>query len=165
MTERSVFCIFEINIKNLIMKNTISLICLTLPTLLILTLSSCSSKPSESRAEKDLREIIHSESSGNLELIEFEKTNAAERELFGQKAYAIEYKATLRVKENCYMYVNGYGYGLFFKNFKTYDKSPTFIPGRKVVTCTKGKEVDFSDIIKYVETEEGWIKVKKSMFD
>ncbi len=147
------------------MKNTFFLSYLALASLLILTISSCSSKPSESRAEKDLRELIHNESNANLELIEFEKTNAAERELFGQKAYAIEYKATLRVKENCYMYVNSSGYGSFFKSFKTYDKAPTFIPGKEIVECDKGKEVEFSDIIKYVETEEGWIKVKKSMFD
>lgn len=147
------------------MKNTIFLSYLALAFMIISTISSCSSKPSESRAEKDLREIIHNESNGNLELIAFNKTNAVEREVFGQKTYAIEYKAALKVKKNCFMYVNSSGFGSFFKSFKTFNKAPTFIPGREIVECDKGKEVDFIDIIKYVETEEGWIRIKKSMFD
>lgn len=118
-------------------------------------------------AEKDLSERIQKESDGRLELISFEKTNAADREFMGQKSYVIEFKAKLRVIEDCFMYVNNSGVGSYFKSFTTFEQEPNSIahPMMRMVKAEKGTEVDFSDVITYAQTEEGWKKVKKSIFE
>lgn len=128
----------------------------------ILILASCSSKPDLTDVENSLSDRITSESNGNLTLIEFEQTNAVEREVFGQASYTIQFKGKVRVENDCFMYVNKSGTGPFFESFETYDESPEFIPSlmMQAVKCSKGEEVDFVDDVTYVETEEGWIEVE-----
>lgn len=133
---------------------------------LITIITSCSNIPNESRVKKELREQVETESNGYLELIELKKTDGLEREFMGQKTYSLEYTAKLRVKSDCYMYVNPTGYGSYFKNFKTYSNKPELILNmqRQIVSCTKDDEVNFKDIIVYIKTEKGWKKTKKSIF-
>ena len=128
----------------------------------LLILTSCSGKPDSSDAETSLSERISTESNGNLTLIDFQQTNAVDREVFGQASYTIQYKATVRVEKDCFMYVNKSGMGSFFESFETYDESPEFIPSlmMQAVKCSKGEEVDFVDDVTYVETEEGWIEIE-----
>ncbi len=128
----------------------------------ILILASCSSKPDLTDVENSLSDRITSESNGNLTLIEFEQTNAVEREVFGQASYTIQFKGKVRVENDCFMYVNKSGTGPFFESFKTYNDAPEFIPSMmKVgVQCPKGEEIEFTDKVTYAETEEGWIEVE-----
>lgn len=111
-----------------------------------------------------LSDRITSESNGNLTLIEFEQTNAVEREVFGQASYTIQFRGKVRVENDCFMYVNKSGNGSFFESFKTYKDAPEFIPSMmKVgVRCPKGEEIEFTDKVTYAETEEGWVRVREA---
>lgn len=116
-------------------------------TLLLVTsliaLSSCSSKPSESMAREDLSKRLQKQFEGKVELIDFEKVNAIDREFLGQKMYVIQYNAKLRALEECLVY--------------SVTKSPILIE--------KGNEVDFTNEMTYIQTEKGWIKAKESIFE
>lgn len=129
----------------------------------ILLLTSCSTKPSASDVETSLSERITSESNGNLSLIEFEQTNAVEQEVFGQARYTVQFKGKVHIENDCFMYVNKSGMGSFFESFKTYESAPEFIPSMMMtgVQCIKGNDVAFNDVVTYLETEEGWVKVKE----
>lgn len=105
--------------------------------------TSCSSKPSESIAKEDLSVRLEKQFEGKVELIDFEKVNAVDRELLGQKMYIMEYKAKVRALEDCLIY--------------SVTKMPT--------PLQKGEEVEFSNTMTYMKTEEGWIKAKESMFE
>ncbi len=128
--------------------------------ILSLLFVSCSGRPDENNAEADLAARIDAESKGALSLINFEQTNAVEQEVFGQESYTIQFKATVRVNEDCFMYVNKSGTGPFFMSFETYHEEPEFIPSlqMQIVSCSKGDEVPFIDKIRYLNTEEGWVK-------
>lgn len=118
----------------------------TLTILLVISLivlSSCSSKPSESKAREDLSKRLEKQFEGKVELIDFEKVNAVDRELLGQKMYIMEYNATLRALEECLVY--------------SVTNKPTI--------AKKGEEIEFSNTMTYMKTEEGWIKAKESIFE
>ena len=127
---------------------------------LVLLFGSCSSKPDISTVEETLSNRVLAESLGSLELLSIEKVNAQESELFGREMYSIKYKGTIEVKKDCYMYVNKSGMGSFFESFKTYDESPEFIPSMQmqIVKCNMGDEVDFYDVAKFTNTENGWVE-------
>jgi len=131
--------------------------------LLFLVFGSCSGRPDAGDAEDDLAGRIESESNGTITLIDFEQTNAVEREAFGQASYTIQYKGKVRFEEDCYIYVNKSGMGSFFESFKTYQSKPEFIPSmaRVLYSVDEGEEVEFRDKVTYMETEEGWILYKE----
>ncbi len=96
--------------------------------LIFLMFSTCSSRPDAGDAEDDLSERIDAESNGTITLIEFEKTNAIERQAFGQESYTIQFKAKVRFEKECYIYLNKTGIGPLFTSFKTHLTKPEFIP-------------------------------------
>ena len=120
---------------------------------------SCSGKPSLDELESSLNEMIKSESNDKIELTNLEKTNSVDKEIFGQKMYSVEYEATIKFKEDCYIYYNKSGYGPMFESFRTYTEEPEFIPSlqMQVTLCEKNKEFTYQGIANYVETEEGWV--------
>lgn len=126
---------------------------------LTLLLASCSGVPGISDVESTLEPIITSQSEGNIELVEIEKTNSEEKEIFGQKVYNIDYKATIQFKKDCFIYVNKSGMGPLFESFKTYDQEPDFVPNFAMVvtSCKKGDKVSYNDRISFRDTEEGWV--------
>lgn len=132
---------------------------LTAVIALLVVFSSCSSKPEIKEVEQNLKEQIASESEKRIELISVEKTNAVEKEYFGQKVYTISYKAKIRFKQDCFMYINKSGVGPFIESFKTYLEEPDFVPSMQmqVVSCSKGQEVDYESSSSFTENEDGWI--------
>ena len=123
-------------------------------------ISSCSgSKPGIDDLENSLNETVKSESNNRIELVGVEKTNAVDKEVFGQKVYTISYEATIKFKEDCYMYYNQSGYGPMFESFKTYNEEPEFVPSlqMKIGFCEKGQEIKYFGSAAYSETEEGWV--------
>lgn len=77
-------------------------------SLLLLTLillgSGCSNTPSESLAKEAFDQSVKNEGNGCLEITKFSKTNGMEQEIAGLgKLYEIDYKATVRTKEECYL--------------------------------------------------------------
>lgn len=139
------------------MKNSIKKIGLVI--VCIFSLLSCTNKPSASDVEKNLRDQIVRESNDNIELISFNKTNATERSMFGQESYNVQYKAKVKIKKDCFMYVNKSGIGSFFQTFKTFDTQPEFIPSLNsvIVSCAKDEEVEFFGTSMYLKTENGWV--------
>lgn len=126
----------------------------------ILFYSCGNSKPSPADVETDLATRISTESNGNLTLIDFKKSNATDSEFLGQKAYTIQFEATLQVEQDCFMYVNKSGSGPFFMSFETFSNKPEFIPSMQmqIVQANKGDKVPYSDAVTYLETEEGWVR-------
>lgn len=129
-----------------------------LPLVTVLILGSCSSNPEITDVEQNLKDRIASESENRIELVSIEKTDAVEKEYFGQKVYTISYKAKIRFKQDCFMYINKSGVGPFIESFKTYLEEPDFVPSMQmqVVSCSKGQEVDYESSSSFNETEEGW---------
>lgn len=125
----------------------------------VLLITSCSGDPGIGDVESNLKEIIHNQSNGDIELVNVEKTNSEMKEIFGQKAYSIYYKATIKFKKNCFIYVNKSGMGPLFESFKTYDQSPDFVPSFSMVatSCKKGQEVSYDGKMSFKETENGWV--------
>jgi hypothetical protein len=129
-----------------------------LPLVILITLGSCSSNPEIADVEQNLKERIASESENRIEVVSIEKTDAAEKENFGQKIYTISYKVKIRFKQDCFMYINKSGVGPFIESFKTYLEEPDFVPSMQmqVVSCPKGQEVVYESSSSFSETEEGW---------
>ena len=127
---------------------------------LIVLFTSCSSKPDIEKVKTILSEQISNESNGDIALLSIEKTNAQDNEFMGQKTHSIEYKSTVEINEDCYMYINKSGVGSFFLSFKTYKEQPEFIPSMQmqIVECSKGDKVNFVDKMTFFETENGWIE-------
>lgn len=123
-------------------------------------ITSCSGKPDISEFELELRNKIESESNGIITLSEIEKTNSEEKEFFGQKAYSMDYKATITFNDNCWIYTNQSGFGPRFESFKTYAEEPEFFPslGHVASYAKKGEIVSFSGKVTYFETENGWVR-------
>jgi len=121
---------------------------------------SCSGKPDISEFELELKNKIESESKGTITLTEIEKTNSEEKEFFGQKAYSMDYKATITFNDNCWIYTNQSGFGPKFESFKTYSEEPEFFPslGHVASYAKKDQIVSFSGKVTYFETENGWVR-------
>lgn len=134
-------------------------ICFTL-ILISMLITSCSGKPDISEFESELKAQIESESKGKITLLEIKKTNSEENEFFGQKAYSMNYNATIAFNDNCWIYTNQSGFGPMFENFKTYSEEPEFFPslGHIASYAKKGETVSFSGKVTYFETENGWVR-------
>lgn len=119
---------------------------------------SCSGKPSISDFEIELNEQIENESSVMISLVELEKTNSEEKEFFGQKAYSMDYIATIYFNVDCWIYVNQSGIGPKFNNFNAYLDEPEFLPSLGYVATyfKSGETVKFKGRVNYFETENGW---------
>lgn len=131
---------------------------LTAAAAVTLLLNSCAGTPGISDVESELKPVITSQSNGNIELLEIEKTNAEEKEIFGQKVYNIDYKATIQFKKDCFIYVNKSGMGPLFESFKTYDQEPDFVPSFAMMTEShlKGDKVSYQGRMTFRNTENGW---------
>lgn len=123
-----------------------------------LLLTSCSGEPGISDVEAELKPVIESQSGGNIELVDIEKTNAEEKDIFGQKIYSIDYKATIEFNKDCFIYVNRSGMGPMFDGFKTYDQEPDFVPSFAMMAEShkKGDQLTYAGKMSFRETENGW---------
>lgn len=124
-----------------------------------LLFTSCSGNPEIGDVESKLKEAIDQQSNGSIELVKTEKTNSEEKEIFGQKTFSIYYKATIKFKKDCFIYVNKSGMGPLFESFKTYDQAPDFVPSFAMVatSCKKDQEVSFDGKMTFRNTENGWV--------
>lgn len=127
---------------------------------LSILIASCSGNPGISEFETELNDKIESESNGTISLSEIEKTNSEEQEIFGQKTYSMNYKATITFNENCWIYRNTSGFGPIFESFKTYNEAPEFVPSFAHIATyfKKDATVSFSGKVSYFETENGWVR-------
>ncbi len=75
---------------------------LTVLTCASFLLIGCSSTPSGSEGREILETTIHTNSEGLIKLVDFEKTNGQEGELFGVKIYSMEFKAEIEFASDCY---------------------------------------------------------------
>jgi hypothetical protein len=126
---------------------------------IIILLTSCSGLPSESEAKDALETKIKNESKGQIELIEFTKTNSQENEIMGQKMFKLMYNAKVKFKSSVWIYTNKTPYGDYFPSYKTYNKQPEIIPSLSMVMSKSNKNqvVPFNGTFTYLETEKGWI--------
>ena len=85
------------------MKKNNAIILLTMILLSFIGLTSCKNLPSASKNEKDLRSKIEKVSENKVELIQFEKMNALEENVFGVKYYTISYKGKIKYKEDGFL--------------------------------------------------------------
>lgn len=128
----------------------------------VLIFSSCGDgKPDIDDLEKSFQELVQKESEGRLSVKSIEKINAKDNQLFGQKFHSIQFKADMKVEQNCFLYQNKSGIGPILLNFKTYNEQPEFIPSfNSVVTkVSKDDEFEYMGEWTYEETENGWQSV------
>lgn len=128
---------------------------------LFLVTSCGAGVPGSDDLEKTLKETIKSESEGRVELVSLVEKGSQEKEVFGQKTYTISYEATIRFKEDCFMYYNRSGYGPLFDSFRTYVSEPEFNPGlqMQIGVCEKNKEIIFPGTANFILSDDGkWVQ-------
>lgn len=125
---------------------------------IVFILSSCNELPTEADAREKLESLINDESKGQIELIEFTKTNGQENEIMGQKMYKLIYKAKVKFKSSVWIYTNKTPVGDFFPSYKTYNDQPEIIPSLSMVISKSNKNqiVPINGTFTYFETENGW---------
>lgn len=139
------------------MKKEKKLILLTMIFVSFLGLTSCSNLPSASQNETDLRNKVEKVSEKKIELIQFEKTNALEEEIFGAKYYTVSYKGKIKYKENGYLYLNLLNEKKeLVLNFVTI-KHTTPFSLEAFYDIKKNEEKNIIGKIIYAKTENGWI--------
>jgi hypothetical protein len=126
-------------------------------------LISCNNLPSESTAETDAKEVTKEEYKNNVELIEFEKTNAVEKDetmLGGSKKYITEFKGRIKFLKDAYCdkrYSTGdklYQYD-FEKPVSTYSYFNQVIE-KPLIKINKGEIKEVKGEIGYTKKENGW---------
>ena len=139
------------------MKNEKKHILLTMILVSFMGLTSCSNLPNTSKNETDLRSKIEKVSENKIELIQFEKTNALEEEIFGVKCYTVSYKGKIKYKESGYLYLNilDQKKELILNFVKVKHKSPFLIEA--FYDIKQDEEKNIIGKIMYAKTENGWI--------
>lgn len=130
---------------------------------IISCLLSCSNEPDFSEFEEELFNQINFESQGNIKLLDIEKTNSEDNEVFGQKTHTVHYRAEIEFLQNCWIYVDESGSGTMIENFRTYSNQPEFIPSMSYLSMNykKGDIIDIIGSVTYIQTEKGWLIQKK----
>lgn len=122
-----------------------------------LGLTSCSNLPNASKNETDLRSKIEKVSENKIELIQFEKTNALEEEIFGAKYYTVSYKGKIKYKENGYLHLNLLNEKKeLVLNFVTVKRTSPFSL-EAFYDIKENEEKNIIGKIIYAKTENGWI--------
>lgn len=135
------------------MKKNNGIILLTMILLSFIGLTSCKNLPSASKNEKDLRNKIEKVSENKVELIQFEKTNALEENVFGVKYYTISYKGKIKYKEDGFLRVTIGEDINILKIFKDKYK-PNWLTAFHNIKQNEEKKI-FGKMI-YLKTENGW---------
>ena len=134
------------------MKKNKGIILLTMIALSLIGLSSCKDLPSASNNEKDLRNKIEKVSENKVELIQFEKTNALEENVFGAKYYTISYKGKIKYKEDGFI---KFALGEDKNILKLYkEKHQGWVTIFYTIKKNEEKKI-FGKMI-YIKTENGW---------
>jgi hypothetical protein len=123
--------------------------------ILFIGLTSCSNLPSPFQNENDLRNKIEKVSENKVELIQFEKTNALEKEIFGVKCYTVSYKGKIRYKENGYLCLDLFNKDYLLNLVKV--KKTSFYSIAVYYDVKQDEEKQIIGRIIYTKTENGWI--------
>lgn len=130
-------------------------------------LISCNNLPSESTAETDVKSSINEKYNDNIELIEFTKTNAMEKDagMFGGgKYYEIEFTGKIKFLNEAYNSSSlKYRNDLLFYEFKKPEKlswqtEVDFEKSFEIISKNEIKEI--SGTVNYVKKENGWEQIK-----
>jgi hypothetical protein len=130
-------------------------------------LISCNSNPSESTAETDSKEVTKEKYKNNIELIEFEKTNAVEKDetmIGGSKKYITEFNGKIKFLKDAYCdkrYSVGdelYQYD-FEKPESTYSHFGKDYE-KPLIKINKGEIKEVKGEISYTKKEKGWEVLK-----
>jgi len=135
------------------MKKNNAIILLTMILLSFIGLTSCKNLPSASKNEKDLRSKIEKVSENKVELIQFEKMNALEENVFGVKYYTISYKGKIKYKEDGFLRITIGEDINILKIFKDKYK-PNWLTVFHNIKQDEEKKI-FGKMI-YTKTENGW---------
>lgn len=117
--------------------------------LFILILVGCSSNPSENNGKDVALNIIKkSNSEQYIKLVSFNKTNATEMEVSGQKIYKMDFEAEVEIIKEA-----TYGGG-----FKASSPSRWFYPKNV------GYRNKFKDVLVFQKTEKGWLGMDGELY-
>jgi len=139
------------------MKKKTLIILFALVLISFVGLTSCSNLPNPSQNETDLRNKIEMVSEKKIELIQFEKTNALEEEIFGAKYYTVSYNGKIKYKESGYLHLNllNEKKELVLNFVKIKHTSPFSLEAFYDIKQNEEKKIKGKII--YAKTENGWI--------
>ncbi len=136
------------------MRHVVSL--LLAASISVVGLAGCSGgKPSTSDAEKVLSNLIQAQSKGVIRLKSFDKKNARDGEVFGQKIYAVDYEATIEFLDACY-WGSPLGAGAMFETVKGTPgpMNAWMYQGKR--PAAKGQTSKVNGQLLFEKTEKGW---------
>jgi hypothetical protein len=154
--------IFSGDQYKLFMKNRISFLRNLLTIVTIIFLSSCQTIDSDVISENQAKEIvlkqIADESKGIVEVMEFKKTDGVKQEMFGQKAYLMNFHLKLRFKENAHQYFLNKGSYLFYsdKGLKEKLSQGSMMTKGDFENFKKDGIIEYDDKNLFDKTENGW---------
>lgn len=123
------------------------------------SLAGCSSKPSESDAERIVKQWADEYGNGFYEVVSVKKTDGQEGEFLGVKIYRLEYEARLKFLKNCYFGHSSLMINPNAPSSKFYASTEGGILGgiKKVFA---GQEITVKGMISFEKTERGWRPIK-----
>jgi len=126
--------------------------------------SGCSNKPSESLAKEIFEKNVLNDGKGCLEVISFKKTNGIEQNIMGMNLYEIDYNATIKVVEECYLTPPDWK-GISAVSVAQWAKEDHRIFGVQMkpmwgAQTAVGVTRDISGQMYFQKSENGWIEAK-----
>jgi hypothetical protein len=125
---------------------------------------SPSNEPSLSVCRRALENKIKKESEGRIELLSFEKKDGQPREFMGIRMYALDYKATIKFKQDCYwgdFFQGKQWMGQFITLVGTPPKEGTMpLEFQSKLAVKKGQTVPIENGMNLQKTDNGWSLVK-----
>jgi len=112
---------------------------------------------------------VSSESKGACKLIEFNKQNGIEKEIFGQKTYTLEYRLMIELQKDFwkasgdkFLHADWYwtNFSVLDKKGSVYDEEFT----NNYAYFTKGTKVEITGVIVFENTDNGWRITGVNMF-
>lgn len=100
---------------------------------------------------------ISSESKGACKLVEFNKQNGVEKDIFGQKIYTLEYRLTIELQKDCWKESEDrlLAANWYWRNFSVLNKrgDELFL---NYAYFTKGTTIEITGAIDFENTDNGW---------
>ena len=112
-------------------------------------------------AKSFMNNQISSESKGACKLVEFNKQNGVEKEIFGQKIYTLEYRLIIESQKDFWKESKDklFGANWYWTNFSVLDEkgdvyAEQFTNNYKYFT--KGMRIEITGVIDFENTDNGW---------
>ena len=126
--------------------------------------SGCSDKPSESLAKEIFEKKVLYGGDGCIKVIKFTKTNGMDQNIMGAKLYEIDYDATIKVVEECYLTSPDWK-GISAVSVAKWAKEDHSLFGVQMkpmwgVQTAVGVTRDISGKMYFQKSENGWIEAK-----